>query len=124
MHFNGAVGIGDSSVELNGQTFEIPEQLEGCKGDIAFGVRPEHVTISSDGNYRGKVVATEYLGTTQIVTMETPNGTLKARIASSQEVTVGETVALGFNPKTITLFNESTGVALLSVQNKGVLSDG
>ncbi|MHA1127414.1 MAG: ABC transporter ATP-binding protein [Alphaproteobacteria bacterium] len=124
LHFNGTVGIGDTSVELDGQVFEIPSQLEGCKGEIAFGVRPEHVTLGDEGSYRGKVIATEYLGTSQIVTMETPNGTLKARVVSTQEIAVGDITGISFNPKTITLFDEKTGVALLSVTNKGVLGDG
>ncbi|MEO1920132.1 MAG: ABC transporter ATP-binding protein [Paracoccaceae bacterium] len=124
LRFNGTVGIGDTSVELDGHVFEVPSQLEGCKGEIAFGVRPEHVTLDPEEGYSGKVIAIEYLGTSQIVTLETPNGTLKARIASTQEVVVGEMAGISFNPKTVTLFNNETGVALLSVNNKGVLSDG
>ena len=39
------------------------------QGDLVFGVRPEHIHLATDGTYRGEVLATEYLGTTQIVTI-------------------------------------------------------
>ena len=50
--------------------------------------------------YRGRVKATEYLGTTQIITLETPNGLLKARVASADPVQVGATTGLRFDPRT------------------------
>ncbi|MGE3307588.1 MAG: TOBE domain-containing protein, partial [Rhizobiaceae bacterium] len=78
----------------------------------ALGVRPEHVRFAGDGAYRGRVVAVEYLGTTQIVTLDTPNGALKARVASSFPVQVGETVGLSFNTQTLSLFDTETGAAL------------
>ena len=63
---------------------------------LVLGVRPEHVHLSDSGAYRGRIEATEYLGTTQIVTLSTPHGTVKARIPSGQAVRVGETVGLRF----------------------------
>ena len=124
LHFKGSVNAGDSTVELAGQTFEIPLQLQGCKGDIVFGVRPEHVSFDPNSQYRGDIIATEYLGTTQIVTLQTENGTLKSRIPSAEPASEGERVGLAFNPRTITLFDKKTGAALLSDGNKGVLGDG
>ena len=124
LHFKGSVNAGNSTVELAGQTFEIPLQLQGCEGDIAFGVRPEHVSFDQNSQYRGDIIATEYLGTTQIVTLQTRNGTLKSRIHADELVSEGERVGLTFNSSTITLFDEKTGAALLSEGNKGVLGDG
>ncbi len=124
LRFNGAVAKGDEAVMLDGNSISIPTLLEGCNGDIALGIRPEHVSFGESSPYRGEVIASEYLGTTRIVTLNTPNGPLKARTSSALNVTAGEIVGLQFNPDTITLFNEKTGAALLSVQNKGVLSDG
>ena len=124
LHFKGSVNTGDSTVTLAGQTFEIPLQLQGCEGDIAFGVRPEHISFDSNSQYRGDIIATEYLGTTQIVTLQTENGTLKSRISSAEPASEGERVGLAFNPRTITLFDQKSGAALLSEGNKGVLGDG
>ena len=87
-------------------------------------MRPENIALASEGNYRGEVLATEYLGTTQVVTLATPNGEVKARIGSDQPATVGETAALKFNGKTVTLFDAGTGAALRSELNEGVLAHG
>jgi len=124
LHLKGAVNTGDSTIALAGQVFEIPMQLQGCEGNIVFGVRPEHVSFDQNSQYRGDIIATEYLGTTQIVTLHTENGTLKSRISSTESVSEGETMGLKFNPRAITLFDKKTGVALLSEGNKGVLGDG
>ena len=40
-------------------------------GEIALGVRPEHVVLRDASPLRGQVFGTEYLGTTQIVTVTT-----------------------------------------------------
>jgi multiple sugar transport system ATP-binding protein len=122
--FNGRIRKGVTSVELDGQNFKIPKQLEDCEGDLIFGVRPEHVILSDKSAYKGQIIATEYLGTTQIVTMDTANGVLKARIESSIGFNVGDSIGIGFHPKTITIFEKSSGRALLSNLNKGVLSNG
>ena len=64
------------------------------------------------------------LGTTQIITMETPHGVLKARAASADPVAVGAMTGLSFDPRTITLFEAKSGRALLSQANQGVLRHG
>jgi len=124
LHLKGSVTSGDSSIALSGQMFEIPVQQQDCEGDIIFGVRPEHITFDPNSLYRGDIIATEYLGTTQLVTLETQNGTVKSRISSAKPASEGENVGLAFDPETITLFNKKTGAALLSEGNKGVLGDG
>lgn len=124
LRFNGTVKEGDTSVLFGNQSFDIPVQLENTSGNLVFGVRPEHASLNDDSGFRGEVVATEYLGTTQIVSLTTPNGILKARVLATQIARVGETVGLGFNPRTITIFDDSTGKALLSEANKGVLKNG
>ena len=124
LRFNGTVEKGTTSVNLNGQRIEIPQQFQDAEGDLVFGVRPEKVSLSDAGSYRGEVLAVEYLGTTQIVTLETANGVLKARISSSQPVVKGEKVGLGFDPETITLFGEGNGKAIVSALNSGVQNNG
>jgi multiple sugar transport system ATP-binding protein len=124
LRFDGAVAEGADHVTLNGQTLGIPRHMQGASGNLVFGVRPEHVTLSDSGQYRGEVLASEYLGTTQIITLDTPNGELKARVPSTQVARVGEKIGLGFDAKTITLFDDTTGRALLSELNHKVLAHG
>ncbi len=124
LHFKGSVNAGDSTITLAEQVFEIPMLLQDCEGDIVLGVRPEHISFDPNSQYRGDIIATEYLGTTQIVTLQTENGTLKSRIPSAEPASEGERIGLAFNPRTITLFDQKSGAALLSEGNKGVLGDG
>lgn len=121
LEFSGKVANGATSLNLDGKKTGIPKLREGASGDLVFGVRPEHIQLNDKSKYRGEVLATEYLGTTQIITLKTPNGEAKARIASDQKVKAGEKVGLVFNPSTITLFDKSNGKALKSELNEEVL---
>ena len=124
LKFHGNLETGDTSVALNHQTMPVPALREPFDGDMIFGVRPEHIRLSDASGYRGEIIATEYLGTTQIVTLKTHNGEIKARIAADQPARVGETVGLEFNGATVTLFDSQSGRAILSDLNEGVLSHG
>jgi len=124
LEFQGMIGKGGNAVQLNDISLDVPQSIDGANGAMSFGVRPEHVRLDDAAPYRGRVKATEYLGTTQIVTLETANGDLKARVASSDKVTVGDQTGLTFDARTITLFDAETGAALRSQANEGVLSHG
>jgi multiple sugar transport system ATP-binding protein len=124
LRFHGMVGQGTASVSLSGVDHPIAPMRAGANGDLVFGVRPEHVRFSDASAYRGRVVATEYLGTTQIVSLETPNGPIKARLDAAVRVTVGDSVGLTFDPRTVSLFEAQSGRALLSEANAGVLGHG
>lgn len=124
LRYEGSVNVGAHAIELNGQVLGVPRQMDNATGKLVFGVRPEHVLLNDDGAYRGEVLATEYLGTTQIITLDTPNGELKARAPSGQVATVGERIGLTFKSDAVTLFEENTGRALRSELNDEVLSNG
>ena len=124
LDFDGMIAIGATSVNLNGQDVGVPKSLEGAVGKLTLGVRPEHILLSDNSAYRATVLATEYLGTTQIVTLSTPNGDAKARISSTDKVRTGETVGLEFDARTITIFEPVRGRALISQSNMGVLAHG
>ncbi|MEM6933555.1 MAG: ABC transporter ATP-binding protein [Pseudomonadota bacterium] len=124
LSFHGSVEIGATTVKLKDQTVGIPALRESFEGELVYGVRPEHVRLSDNAGYRGEVIASEYLGTTQIVTLKTHNGEVKARIASEHRADPGETVGLEFDRSTVTLFDNQTGRAIRSNLNAGVLSDG
>lgn len=124
LDFDGMIAIGGTSVTLDGHDIAIPQSVEGAVGKLTLGVRPEHVRLSDSSAYRGRVVATEYLGTTQIVTLSTTNGEIKLRTASTDVVRAGEAVGLEFDARTITIFEPVRGRALLSQSNRGVLGHG
>jgi multiple sugar transport system ATP-binding protein len=122
--FEGSLEAASSEVQLNGQWVPVPSTREAFAGEIVYGVRPEHIKLSDEAGYRGEVVAAEYLGTTQIVTLTTEHGDVKARIGSDQPARIGEQVGLAFNGRTVTLFDAKAGRALCSELNEDVLSHG
>lgn len=124
LRFDGFAQAGRGSVQMNGHDFPVPDLREVAKGALALGVRPEHIRFSDNGMYRGKVVATEYLGTTQIVTIDTPNGEIKARTGSEVPVKEEENIGLEFNEATLTVFDAGTGLALRSAANERILGHG
>jgi multiple sugar transport system ATP-binding protein len=124
LDFQGMVGKGMDRVSLGNVAFDLPRLLEGAEGGLTLGVRPEHVRLDDAAPYRGRVLAAEYLGTTQIMSVDTPFGPVKARIASHEKVAVGQTTGLRFDARTISLFDAHTGRALVSEANEGVLIHG
>ena len=124
LRFEGRVAEGSDTVTLAGHQMGVPRQMQGAAGDLVFGVRPEHIALETEAAYRGKVLATEYLGTTQIVTLDTANGEVKARIDSAQPAKVGEQVGLRFAAPKVTLFDAANGRAVRSELNAGVLAHG
>ncbi|WP_375688253.1 ABC transporter ATP-binding protein [Pseudooceanicola sp. LIPI14-2-Ac024] len=124
LQFDGQVAPGVSEIALNGTMVEVPETREGVSGPLGLGVRPEHVHLDPEAGYRAKVVAVEYLGTTQIVTLATAHGEVKARIPSAQKVAEGSTTGLRFDPRKITLFDATSARALRSAGNEKVLRHG
>ncbi len=119
LRFDGALPAGAASAPMGGADHAIPRLAMEVQGKIAFGVRPEHIALSDAAPYRAKVVASEYLGTTQIITLDTANGTLKARAPSGQVARTGETVGLTFDARTVTIFDEGTGKAVKSALHEG-----
>jgi multiple sugar transport system ATP-binding protein len=124
LNFEGMIGINGDSVDLGAVKVKVPAAREGRAGQLTLGVRPEHVKFRDDASYRGRVIAVEYLGTTQIVTLVTEHGEVKARIPSSHAVREDELVGLDFDARTLSLFDAESGKALVSEANEGVLRHG
>jgi multiple sugar transport system ATP-binding protein len=117
LHFNGTVNRGDNNVVIGATSIAVPQQLESADGALVLGVRPEHIKLDDSTSLRARVLAVEYLGTTQIVLLQSDYGELKARVDSSLAVNTGDQVGLTLNADTITLFNADTGHAIRSELN-------
>ena len=121
LRFDGAVRPGDRSVRVNGAELDVPQQREEAAGKLALGLRPEHVRLADESALRGRVFGAEYLGTTQIVTVNTPHGQVKARIPASRTVGIGDSVGLALRAERLVLFDASSGRALRSALYEGAL---
>jgi multiple sugar transport system ATP-binding protein len=114
------VPAGATSVTLGDTPVTLPALREPASGRLVLGVRPEHLSLSDSAPYRGRIEAAEYLGTTQIVTLSTPHGTVRARTPAGRAARPGDTTGLGFDARTLSLFDAGTGRALRTAANAGV----
>lgn len=113
LELEAAVDAGQSTLAVNGAHIDIPRLHESrAGGPLALGVRPEHLTFSDSSKLRGSVFGTEYLGTTQIVTIHTEHGQLRARVPSSLNLHAGENVGLECMSDRLVVFDRSSGKAL------------
>ena len=92
-------------------------------GRWSWACGPSTSCFSDAAPVRGRVFGAEYLGTTQIVTVETEQGRVKARLPSSMPVQVGETVGLAFRSECLALFDAQTGSAIQTASH-GVVGHG
>jgi multiple sugar transport system ATP-binding protein len=104
---------GRASVRMGTADVIIPTPLVSmAASDLILGVRPEHVRLSDSARLRGEVFATEYLGTTQIVTITTAHGMVKARLAANIRALIGDQVGLAFRSDRLSLFEAQSGHAI------------
>jgi multiple sugar transport system ATP-binding protein len=106
---------GRRALRLGTVDVAIPDPREMVSArDLVLGVRPEHVRLSDQAGLRGEVFSAEYLGSTQIVSVTTAHGLVRARLAASLKVEVGDNVGLSFVPDMLSVFDAATGRALRS----------
>ena len=111
---------GDRCIRIEDAAVEMPELFEDrAEGKFALGVRPENVSFADSSPLRGRVIGAEYLGTTQIVTVVTAHGQVKARLPSGQAVRIGEQVGLALRSDRLSLFDATSGQALSSALHTG-----
>jgi multiple sugar transport system ATP-binding protein len=120
LRFEGRAAGGDDTVTLGDHAVPLPRLQEAAAGQLVLGVRPEHVALSDAAPLRARIEAVEYLGTTQIVTLSTPHGTVKARTPSTQSAKPGDLTGLALNAPRLSLFDATTGRAFRTAANAGV----
>ena len=115
LSFSAGLPAGADAVEIEGARIAMPALREAVPNrDLVLGARPEHVRFTDSSPLRGEVFGVEYLGTTQIVTLVTRSGRLKARLSSEIPARIGETVGLALRPEKLSLFDKASGKALRS----------
>jgi multiple sugar transport system ATP-binding protein len=121
LHFEGGLRSGDRAINFHETRLAVPEIREDrASAALALGVRPEHIRFADAGSVRGEVFGAEYLGTTQIVTIDTAYGRVAARLPSSASVRIGETVGLEFNSDRLSLFDAGSGLAIRTAREGGM----
>ncbi len=119
--FRGSLEQGSREIRVNGASIEVPAVREArAEADLVLGVRPEHIRLDDASALRGEVIDSEYMGTTQIVTVATAHGQVKARFGAEQPVRPGESVGLAFTARRLSLFDADTGRAIRTELSEGV----
>jgi len=109
----GPARAGDAAVAFEGVKVAMPRLAEDAPAaDLALGARPEHIRLDDASKIRGEVLGTEYLGTTQILTIATAQGPVKARVGAAHRVARGDAVGLSFDAARLSLFDRVTGRAI------------
>ena len=111
----GGLEAGASEVRVNGSAIPVPRLHEPLEHDSALlGVRPEHISIAEDGTLKGRVFAVEYMGSRQLITVDTDAGRLRVRAPNTVRVSFGETVGLNFDSDRLVVFDPASDRALAS----------
>jgi len=120
LSFHDVLVPGADSIALPQGRQAIPKLREVAPaGEHVLGVRPEHVRFVPQGTLNGEVFGAEYLGTTQIITVTTSAGTVRARASAQLQVQLGERVSLAFDPTRLSLFDKTSGRALRTALHGG-----
>jgi multiple sugar transport system ATP-binding protein len=118
--FHGGIQRGAREIRIDEAPVGVPELREDvAPADLVLGIRPEHIRFDDASALRGAVYGTEYLGTTQIVAVETRGGLLKARVPADLPVRTGDRVGLTLNAPRLSLFDKASGRALRTALNTG-----
>jgi multiple sugar transport system ATP-binding protein len=120
LKFGGGLQKGAREIVVQGASVVVAEIREDfAPADFVLGVRPEHIRFDDAAKLRGSIYGTEYLGTTQIVAVETADGMLKARVPADIQLRMGESVGLSFNAQRLSLFEQASGRAVRMSAREG-----
>ncbi|TIU54992.1 MAG: sn-glycerol-3-phosphate ABC transporter ATP-binding protein UgpC [Mesorhizobium sp.] len=113
LKFGGGLAKGAKEIVVQGSKVAVPEVREDiAPADMALGIRPEHIRFDDGSKLRGAIYGTEYLGTTQIVAVETADGIIKARVPAGIHLSPGEQVGLTLSSARLSLFEKGSGRAV------------
>ena len=115
VQFNGAFKKGSKTLKVGDATISVPTLHEAAsEGEKMVGVRPEQITLNDSSKLRGTVYGTEFMGTKQIVTIETESGLIRARLPAETNIKSDANVGISFNSSDLPVFETSSGRAYQS----------
>ena len=118
--FTGGFASGSHRLRIGEADIEVPAlRQDQAPTALALGVRPEHIVLDDAAPLRGRVFGAEYLGTTQIVIIDTAHGQVRARIAAATPARTGEIVGLRLRPERLSVFDAASGRAVRSALHEG-----
>jgi multiple sugar transport system ATP-binding protein len=101
------VQVTNKSINIQGLNLQIPRCHEAAE-KVLLGLRPEHVQLVSSDGIPGVVQAVEYLGSDQIVTLETAAGNVRARVDKNLKISLNTNAQALPGPNKVLLYNANT----------------
>jgi multiple sugar transport system ATP-binding protein len=90
-----------------------PRQAAGEDGlPIFYGVRPENISVQDRGSLDAKVTLVEMMGSHYQVLADSNGHQVCLTMDRSRSVTPGDRISLSFNPDSVHLFDQGTGVRI------------
>ena len=109
------------AVKFKDVSIPIPELRERRPaGPLMLGVRPEHIRFSDSAPVRGRVFGAEYLGTTQIVTVDDRAGHRQSPSAVERAGASRRDRGPFFPVRLLGLFDAQTGAAIQTISQESV----
>ena len=102
-------------VTAGGWRIPVPSGLAASDADVTVGLRPEGISIATDGASDGQtaeVVAVEPFGSEVIVDVRVGEQAVKIRAAPDVRPAPGSNVGLRADPEAVRLFDRTTGAAI------------
>ena len=87
----------------------LPVAPSADRGDLLFGIRPEHV-ILGDSGIPARVQSAEFLGADTIVSCAYSGGTLAARVSGKAAFPTGAAVGVHWHPENLHFFDAASGL--------------
>ncbi|MGO4331392.1 ABC transporter ATP-binding protein [Cupriavidus sp. 2TAF22] len=115
---DGAVAAGQEQVFLRGAPVPVPRCAMAAERAL-LGIRPEHIVIDERSPLRGRVIADEYLGSHQVLMIETALGVVRARVGKDEGLAAGAPVGLSFRKERTLLYDEASGRLLPGATQAG-----
>jgi sn-glycerol 3-phosphate transport system ATP-binding protein len=81
----------------------------GSAAGLTAGIRPEHISISSNGSVAATVVSAEYHGADTIVTAQVNGSALLVRAPGQVDLAAGKTVRLAWRQEDVHVFESASG---------------
>ncbi|CAG4915361.1 ABC transporter ATP-binding protein [Paraburkholderia saeva] len=107
LRVDGGVTAGSERVLLQGAPVPVP-RCDADAASVLLGIRPEHVFIDDHGPLRGNVIADEYLGSHQVLVVETALGIVRVRAGKDDGLPAGTAVGLSFHKDRTLLYDAAT----------------
>jgi multiple sugar transport system ATP-binding protein len=102
--------VADRRLPLHGYEFRVPPEPGR---PVTLGIRPEHISLDGAGNWAGFTVElVEPLGADSLVWCTDGGLSLEVRTAGERAIRLGTPMALGIDPRRISLFSADGGARL------------